>query len=58
VLSDDIVNEFFGFMVLFRGSFNEHIPQVGVWYLFLCNLDLCTALLLKIPDGLTTLAND
>ena len=58
MLSDDIFNEFFGFLVLFRRTFNEHIPKVGVGYLFLCNLDLCTALLLKIPDGLTTLAND
>ena len=58
MLSDYIVNEFFGFLVLFRGAFNEHIPEVGVGYLFLCDLNLCPALLLKIPDGLTTLAND
>ena len=58
MLSYDVVNEFFGFLVLFRGAFYEDIPQVGVGYLFLCDLNLCTALLLKIPDGLASLADD
>ena len=58
MLSNDVVNEFFGLLVLFRGPFNEDIPEVRVGNLFLCDLNLCTALLLKIPDGLTTLTND
>jgi len=58
LLSNDLIDHVLGLLVLLGSPLNEDIPHVGIWDLFLRNLDFGAALLLEVADGLAAAADD
>lgn len=58
MLSDDVFYHLLCSLILLDSSFYEHISKVRIRYFLLCYLNLGTTLDLKLPDSLSTFAND
>ena len=58
MLRDDGLNRFFGLDVLFVVCLDEHIANIRIFDLSLCNLNLGASLVLESADRFTILAND